>query len=42
MDDKIAVLVVDDHSLFRRGVVQTINEQPDMMVIDRRTQLNRP
>ncbi len=34
MDDKIAVLVVDDHALFRRGVVQTINEQPDMMVID--------
>lgn len=34
MEDKIAVLVVDDHSLFRRGVVQTINEQPDMMAID--------
>jgi len=34
MDDKIAVLVVDDHSLFRRGVVQTINEQSDMMVVD--------
>jgi len=34
MDDKIAILVVDDHSLFRRGVVQTINEQSDMMVID--------
>ena len=34
MDDKIAVLVVDDHSLFRRGVVQTINEQSDMTVID--------
>ena len=33
MDNKIAVLVVDDHSLFRRGVVQTINEQSDMMVI---------
>ena len=34
MDDKIAVLVVDDHSLFRRGVVQTINEQSDMIVVD--------
>jgi len=34
MDDKIAVLVVDDHALFRRGVVQTINEQSDMMVVD--------
>lgn len=34
MDDKIGILVVDDHSLFRLGVIQTINEQPDMMVID--------
>jgi DNA-binding NarL/FixJ family response regulator len=33
MDDKIGILVVDDHSLFRRGVIQTINEQSDMEVV---------
>ena len=33
MDDKIGILVVDDHSLFRLGVVQTIDEQSDMTVI---------
>ena len=31
--DEIRVLVVDDHALFRRGVTQTINEEPDMSVI---------
>jgi len=33
MDDKIGILVVDDHSLFRCGVIQTINEQSDMEVV---------
>jgi DNA-binding NarL/FixJ family response regulator len=33
LDDEISVLVVDDHSLFRRGVIQTINEQQDMNVV---------
>jgi DNA-binding NarL/FixJ family response regulator len=33
MEDKIGLLVVDDHSLFRRGVIQTINEQSDMEVV---------
>lgn len=31
--EEIRVLVVDDHALFRRGVIQTINEEPDMSVI---------
>jgi DNA-binding NarL/FixJ family response regulator len=30
--DEIRVLVVDDHSLFRKGVVQTIGEEADMTV----------
>jgi two-component system NarL family response regulator len=32
--DEIRVLVVDDHALFRRGVIHTVNEQPDMTVVD--------
>ncbi len=28
----IRVLVVDDHALFRRGVIQTINQTPGMTV----------
>ena len=31
--EEIRVLVVDDHALFRRGVIQTIDEEPDMSVI---------
>jgi len=30
--EEIRVLVVDDHALFRRGVIQTINEEPDLTV----------
>lgn len=33
MTDEIGVLVVDDHALFRRGVIQTIEAEPDMAVI---------
>ncbi len=29
----IKLLVVDDHALFRRGVVDILNEQPDMEVV---------
>lgn len=31
--EEIRLLVVDDHALFRRGVIQTINEEPDMTVV---------
>jgi two-component system nitrate/nitrite response regulator NarL len=30
MVEEIRVLVVDDHALFRRGVIQTINQEPGM------------
>lgn len=33
MVEEIRVLVVDDHALFRRGVIQTINQEPDMTVV---------
>lgn len=33
MVEEITVLVVDDHALFRRGVIQTINAEPDMTVV---------
>lgn len=29
---KASILVVDDHPIFREGVVQLVNRQPDMMV----------
>ncbi len=31
--EQIRVLVVDDHTLFRRGVIQTVEEQSDMTVV---------
>lgn len=31
--DEIHVLVVDDHSLFRRGVVQSLQEAPGLVVV---------
>ena len=31
--NEIRVLVVDDHSLFRRGVIQTIGGEADMTVV---------
>ncbi len=31
--EPVSVLVVDDHSLFRRGVAAVINSQPDMKVV---------
>ncbi len=31
--DEIRVLVVDDHALFRRGVIQTFEQEPDMTVV---------
>ncbi len=33
MTDDIRVLVVDDHALFRRGVIQTIDGEADMAVV---------
>lgn len=33
MSAKIRVLVVDDHALFRQGVVSFLNEQPDLEVV---------
>jgi DNA-binding NarL/FixJ family response regulator len=31
--EEIRVLVVDDHSLFRQGVIQTLRQEPDMTVV---------
>lgn len=31
--DRIRILVVDDHSLFRKGVLQTLAQEPDMEVV---------
>ena len=33
MADRIRVLVVDDHALFRQGVVRLLQEQPDFKVV---------
>ena len=33
MADPIRLLVVDDHALFRRGVVDLLQEQPDFLVV---------
>jgi two-component system, NarL family, nitrate/nitrite response regulator NarL len=33
MSDRIRVLVVDDHSLFRSGVINSLNETPDIEVV---------
>lgn len=33
MTDTIKVLVVDDHALFRRGVVELLREQPDFSLV---------
>ncbi|MBV0882167.1 response regulator transcription factor [Noviherbaspirillum sp. L7-7A] len=33
MNEKLRVLVVDDHPLFRQGVVSSLNAEPDMAVI---------
>jgi DNA-binding NarL/FixJ family response regulator len=33
MDEKLRVLVVDDHPLFRQGVVSSLNAEPDIAVI---------
>jgi DNA-binding NarL/FixJ family response regulator len=33
MTEEIRVLVVDDHALFRRGVIQTLDQEPDMTVV---------
>jgi DNA-binding NarL/FixJ family response regulator len=31
--EEIRILVVDDHALFRRGVIQTLDQEPDMTVV---------
>lgn len=33
MGDKVALVVVDDHPLYREGVVRTLAEQPDLDVV---------
>jgi len=33
MADRIRVLVVDDHALFRQGIVRLLQEQPDFKVV---------
>lgn len=33
MSDPIKVLIVDDHSLFRRGLAEVLDEQPDILLI---------
>lgn len=35
--DKITVVIVDDHPLFRQGVVNALNLEPDVLVIDQAT-----
>ena len=32
--DKIKVMVIDEHAFFRAGVCQTLNQQPDMEVLE--------
>jgi DNA-binding NarL/FixJ family response regulator len=31
-DEKIKILIVDDHSIVRKGLMQLINEEPDLVV----------
>ncbi len=31
-DKKIKILIVDDHSIVRKGLMQLINEEPDLVV----------
>ncbi len=37
MRDKIQVLIVDDHPLFRDGVIQTLKAEPDIEVVGQAT-----
>jgi DNA-binding NarL/FixJ family response regulator len=31
-DKKVKILIVDDHSIVRKGLIQLINEEPDLLV----------
>jgi DNA-binding NarL/FixJ family response regulator len=31
-DNKVKILIVDDHSIVRRGLIQLINHEPDLVV----------
>ena len=33
MDDRIRIVIADDHPLFRGGVVRTLEERPDIEVV---------
>ena len=33
MSDKIQVVIVDDHPLFRDGVLQTLKAEPDIEIV---------
>lgn len=33
MTDPVKVLVVDDHALFRRGIVEVLTDQPDIRIV---------
>lgn len=33
MNERISIVVIDDHPLFRRGVVQTLAAEPDFVVV---------
>ncbi len=37
MSDKIQIVIVDDHPLFRDGVVQTLQAEPDIEIIGQAT-----
>ena len=37
MKDHIQILVVDDHPLFREGVVRTLGSEPDMEIVGEAT-----
>ena len=37
MSDKIQLIIVDDHPLFRDGVIQTLKAEPDIEIVGEAT-----
>jgi DNA-binding NarL/FixJ family response regulator len=41
MTDKIQLVIVDDHPLFREGLIQTLSAEPDFEIVGGRARPTR-